>query len=32
METLAASAPVYGASSIVPYLDDLWEYLKDEVI
>ncbi|RIA93901.1 Dos2-interacting transcription regulator of RNA-Pol-II-domain-containing protein [Glomus cerebriforme] len=32
METLAACAPVYGANSIVPYLEPLWEYLKDEII
>lgn len=31
METLSACAPVYGAENIVPYVDDLWEYLKDEV-
>ncbi|RHZ75216.1 hypothetical protein Glove_216g121 [Diversispora epigaea] len=31
METLAACAPVYGTENIVPYIDDLWEYLKDEI-
>lgn len=32
METLVACAPVYGTKSIVPYLEDLWDYLRDEVL
>ena len=31
METLTECVPVYGSDSIVPFLDDFWEYLKDEV-
>ncbi len=31
METLAECVPIYGSGSIVPYLEDLWEYLRDEV-
>nr|CAG8521448.1 2428_t:CDS:10 [Entrophospora candida] len=32
METIAVCAPVYGANSLIEFLDVLWEYLKDEVI
>ncbi|CAG8738736.1 10758_t:CDS:10, partial [Dentiscutata erythropus] len=32
METLKACAPVYGSSAIIPHLEILWNYLKDEVI
>ncbi|CAB4400794.1 unnamed protein product [Rhizophagus irregularis] len=32
METLASCAPVYGAKSIVPHLEELWEYLREEVV
>ncbi|CAG8627666.1 4011_t:CDS:10 [Funneliformis caledonium] len=32
IETLTECVPVYGPDSIVPYLEDLWEYLRDEII
>ncbi|CAG8591106.1 1548_t:CDS:10, partial [Cetraspora pellucida] len=32
MEALKACAPVYGLSTIVPHLEVLWDYLKDEII
>ncbi|RKO94648.1 RNAPII transcription regulator C-terminal-domain-containing protein, partial [Blyttiomyces helicus] len=30
METLAASAPVYGAEALLPHLSDAWDFLKEE--
>ncbi|CAG8605299.1 8685_t:CDS:10, partial [Gigaspora rosea] len=32
METLKACVPVYGSIAIVPHLEVLWDYLKDEII
>ncbi|CAG8773114.1 19273_t:CDS:10, partial [Racocetra persica] len=32
MVALKACAPVYGLSAIVPHLENLWDYLKDEII
>lgn len=32
METLKACAPVYGSIAIIPHLEVLWDYLKDEII
>ncbi|CAG8449193.1 2669_t:CDS:2, partial [Racocetra fulgida] len=32
MVALKACAPVYGLSAIVPHLEVLWDYLKDEII
>ncbi|CAG8718188.1 16808_t:CDS:2, partial [Cetraspora pellucida] len=32
MEALKACAPVYGLSTIVPHLEVLWDYLKDDII
>ncbi|CAG8610375.1 3379_t:CDS:10 [Ambispora leptoticha] len=31
METLTACAPIYGANSLIPYLEDLWDGLKIEI-
>ncbi|CAG8542540.1 9825_t:CDS:10, partial [Acaulospora colombiana] len=32
IETLTACAPVYGVDAIFPFIDELWEYLRDEIL
>ncbi|KAJ3122572.1 mms19 nucleotide excision repair [Nowakowskiella sp. JEL0407] len=32
IDAIAACAPVYGSSVLFPHLEELWDYIKDEII